>query len=742
MGYNRPSVSRLASNLWIPALLFSITVAFSWKLVLTTQYTWLDEGDNINQVAPWLQVQAAQWHTGHFPLWDTHQQAGVPLVGQVQPGTLNPLNWVLFSMPLDNGFIQFVSLNWYWVLIQFLAVLFGYMLCRDLRLSPMASVLAGCAFGLGGFMGSIHWPQKMMSALLLPLILMFFLRVLRSENTVANAAASGALLGASFLGGHHNVPLFFGLLMIGLWIYYFTASRSAPARKLIAAAAFAGCFVLIAAAQIIPAQELGKLSLRWVNAPSPVSWDETVPYSVHHQFSLHPLAILDIVIPGSQRPAFIGLVAVTLALLGAVAKWQERTVRLLSAIALAGLLFALGGRSLFHGVLYALIPTLDKARSPDVAIAIFHLGVVVLAAYGLDSLRSSEVSLQSLRIAVRVLSLAGLFLYASLIVLVNVRPPTTDAYTFLAEAALVALFLAGILLAWSKSRLSSRTASLLVIFLLLFELNQVTNYAQQPIEKAGELHRLDDIASFLKRRQDLPRVDVDDKEISFDFGDWYGVDELRGSLAAGLKPFVDIQGEARFPMLLATNYFIGRNPKRPEQISAFEGKSGLRVFIDPSAFPRARIVHAAVSVADDRAVLAAVRNPTTDLRRTVILEGSAPALETCEGGDVDIPRYRPTSVVLRVNSPCRGMVVLADAWFPGWSATVNGKPAQIYRAYNLLRGVVVERGDHEVIMLYRPGSVFIGMAMAVVGMLLCAALQFYRRGADAHVRAGPPGPAL
>jgi uncharacterized membrane protein YfhO len=88
------------------------------------------------------------------------------------------------------------------------------------------------------------------------------------------------------------------------------------------------------------------------------------------------------------------------------------------------------------------------------------------------------------------------------------------------------------------------------------------------------------------------------------------------------------------------------------------------------------------------------------------------------------------------------MVVLADAWFPGWNATVDGKPAQIYRAYNLLRGVVVERGDHEVIMLYRPTSVFIGMAMAAVGMLLCAALQFHRRGADAHVRAGPPGPAV
>jgi len=62
-----------------------------------------------------------------------------------------------------------------------------------------------------------------------------------------------------------------------------------PSRKLVAAAAFAGCFVLIAAAQVIPAEELGRLSLRWVNAPSPVPWDEVVPFTVHNEFSLHPL---------------------------------------------------------------------------------------------------------------------------------------------------------------------------------------------------------------------------------------------------------------------------------------------------------------------------------------------------------------------------------------------------------------------------------------------------------------------
>jgi DNA invertase Pin-like site-specific DNA recombinase len=142
-------------------------------------------------------------------------------------------------------------------------------------------------------------------------------------------------------------------------------------------------------------------------------------------------------------------------------------------------------------------------------------------------------------------------------------------------------------------------------------------------------------------------------------------------------------------------------PRTPQQVARFEGKSGLVVFSDSNAFRRVRIVHAAIGMPNAEAVISAVANPAIDLSRTVVLQGPPPVLETCEGGDVEVPRYRPTSVVLQVNSPCRGMVLLADTWFPGWTAYVDGKPTQIYRAYNMIRGVVVQRGEHEVILLYR-----------------------------------------
>lgn len=723
---------RVVSKLKVPLLLLLITIGFSWKLVLSNQYTWLDGSDNTFQVIPWLQEQARQWHGGHFPLWDSHLWTGQPIVGQVQPGTLNPLNWILFSMPLKDGFIQFPVLHWYWVMIHYLGVLFGYWLCRDLALSETASVLGGCAFGLGGFIGAIGWPQLMLSAVLLPLVLMFFLRVLREENVLANAAASGALLGASFLMGHHNVPLFFTLVMAGLWIYYFIRTRSILRWSTIApAAAFTACFALIAAAQILPSVELGQLSLRWVGAPDALRWNERVPYFVHETFSFYPTGVLGIFIPGFQRNSsvFIGLVVLTLALLGAAARWHERMARVAAAVALAGLAFAMGGFNLFHGILYALIPNLDKARTPSMAEAIFHLGIVVLAAYGVDSIHPADSNRIRNRLAIRLLAALSLFLYALLIVLNTVRPEKSEEYKVLGWAALVAIAMAGILALWNSSRISNRAAGVLMVLLLLFELNNVSNYSYTQIAKSANLKKLSqdqDLAAFIRKNPGTARVDVDRDEIPYNFGDWYDLDELGGYLPSAPRAIVETQAEPRYRLLLAVNYSIGRKPSTPDQTIAFEGRSGLKVFSNPGVFPRARLVHRAIDAPDERAVVSTVLNPATDLQRTVVLQGSPPALDSCDGGDARITRYRQTSVVIHSSSPCRAMVILADDWFPGWKAFVDEKPAKIYDAYNVVRGVVVDAGEHDVVMLYRPASVFTGMALAALGILLCIALQFRR----------------
>jgi hypothetical protein len=223
-------------------------------------------------------------------------------------------------------------------------------------------------------------------------------------------------------------------------------------------------------------------------------------------------------------------------------------------------------------------------------------------------------------------------------------------------------------------------------------------------------------------------VEVEEKEIPFNFGDWFGIDQMDGYQAGALKSIADVQGEWKYRALFATNYSISRNPARPDQTVAFQAQSGLKVFANPGALPRARVVHQAIAAANEQSVIATVINPATDLQRTVVLQGAAPQLEPCDAGSVAIKRYRPAHVVMHADLACRSMVILADAWFPGWKAYVDGKPAQIHAAYNVVRGVVVDGGQHEVALVYRPASLYTGAALALIGIAICLFLRFSRRG--------------
>jgi len=131
-------------------------------------------------------------------------------------------------------------------------------------------------------------------------------------------------------------------------------------------------------------------------------------------------------------------VALTLALLGIAASWQDRTARLLGAIAIGGLLFALGHNSVFHGVLYALVPMVEKARNPSTAIFIFHLGLSALIAYGIDSYRSVSDSLVK-RVAGLLCGFAGIVALMIWALLATKTP---------AEDRLGIVVVAGLLLAW------------------------------------------------------------------------------------------------------------------------------------------------------------------------------------------------------------------------------------------------------------------------------------------------------
>jgi hypothetical protein len=82
-----------------------------------------------------------------------------------------------------------------------------------------------------------------------------------------------------------------------------------------------------------------------------------------------------------------------------------------------------------------------------------------------------------------------------------------------------------------------------------------------------------------------------------------------------------------------------------------------------------------------------------------------------------ISHYEPDRVVIRVDAPSEGWLVLSDRHDPAWAATVDGRETPIHRANVMVRAVRVPAGSHEVVFTYRPPVVAWGIAVTLLGWL-------------------------
>jgi len=81
----------------------------------------------------------------------------------------------------------------------------------------------------------------------------------------------------------------------------------------------------------------------------------------------------------------------------------------------------------------------------------------------------------------------------------------------------------------------------------------------------------------------------------------------------------------------------------------------------------------------------------------------------------------PNRVTIRATLDAPGYLVVADTWYPGWQATVDGVPTEVLRANYAFRAVWLETGKHEVEMVYRPTLVRIGGAVSLTVLTLLVA---------------------
>jgi uncharacterized membrane protein YfhO len=77
----------------------------------------------------------------------------------------------------------------------------------------------------------------------------------------------------------------------------------------------------------------------------------------------------------------------------------------------------------------------------------------------------------------------------------------------------------------------------------------------------------------------------------------------------------------------------------------------------------------------------------------------------------------PEHWTIETDAPGERLLVIPQAFFPGWEATIDGAPAPVVRANYLLQGVYVPAGTRRVEIVYRPRSVLLGLLVSFVALL-------------------------
>ncbi|BDC51497.1 hypothetical protein F183_A38130 [Bryobacterales bacterium F-183] len=707
-----------------PALLVLVTLAFHWKLLFTGgRYTWLNAPDFAHQLLPWYQFQASEWHAGRLPLWTPYEWAGQSLLGQAQPGVLDPLNLFLYLLPLNqNGWLQQSSLEWFYALGYVCGVLSCYAFARfGLLLSPPASAFTALAFSLGGIPSSTAWPQMMHASIWAPLGYLFIFRASRHANpqhALRDGSLSGLFLGVMWLSGHHQQPLFFTLAAIGLWLWFLYA-RSL---RLFPAAVLSGLFLfLFAAPQVLPMVEYGRTALRWAGAADMMGWNDKLPYQVHEQFSASGLTLLGLVLPISvSYPAFMGITTVSLAFAGAFATWTRRTeVRVLAALALAGTLYALGANSFLQGTMYALLPAIEKARVPGVAMVLCNLGLASLAGFGIDALRNGARQVKNLALPLFLIGLTCATIAAYQYVF-----RSWENWTFITPAIAASIGAYAI-------RRNARWAPIVLAAAVLCELSSFTPSIWADLQDQNRTRFVEgladhtDVALYLRSVSGGARFDHNADDIPYSFGGFWGLEA-----AIAIVPSVPADlwtiGPFGTPVrdFLSIRYDVGKKKYRPDQEEIYRSpKSGIAIYENPNSFPRAWLVHNVQPVADLKAV-GAWMNSAGDRRKqeaVVTGETSLPQVDTCDttGESAVYTSRTPNQLRLQIKANCRALLVLNDQWDAGWTSSTK-----VWKVDGFVRGIEVAKGKQEVVLTYRPKTALAGAGLFGIGILGIAYVLF------------------
>jgi hypothetical protein len=691
---------------------------------------------NAQRAFPWdaqweywgdIAFQVNAWRDGEPPVWDPYDRCGYPFAADPQAGVLYPVTWLLVALGLLGG-AKFWLVTaktmfhmWWWA--------FGTAVWLRRRGTPMAACTAAgllclLAYPTNAWFSALNWGMAWT-----PWVLAAIDGFAAAPGR-RGAAWLGLALGMTFLAG---APASFWYMLLvaipyGGWalVHHGRGQGRAYAAQVARAGALAAAlFLALVAGQVLATSALLPHTVRAERS------FEFIADSV-----LHADDLLGMVVP--RMPGidlYLGVIWVLAAAAGLTLRPSGRGF-VLGAIAVAGVLLAIGSGAGYLPSLASFLPMAGFFRKAHRYTYVSILPVAALGAEGLAVLLALDARDQGRRVGRAFVALGAGAALVFGVGAVATRPGAQhDAWVFaLFSWALSAWLLRQLVVgapAW-RPRFVGLAATLLA-FDVWFARAPTLEAAWWPVPQTpldGDAARLPGVP--LEARL------FDREYFKYRAGPRLGLRDLGGYEGdpLALRRYAELLDDVyRDPHLLGhanVRYVVGEAGPRPMKLGADFKPLRARVAETPAVAPAVAWYGGARLVADEPAAAQALRELTPG-KVALLEEQSLDPGERAQvaqlGGASDVVAGRivafgRTHLVAEVDAPRAGVVVVAESYHPGWSATVDGQPAHIVPANLAFRGLLVGPGAHRIelrfhlgpagwLMLLSPLAFVVGLALAL-----------------------------
>ena len=718
--------------------------------------------DNVRIFYPVKKVVLDSLKQGQFPLWNPHNFAGNPVLGSYQSAVFHPLSWLFF---LTNQIDAWSIMT---ILQPIFSALAMYVFLRVLGLSLPAQLIGALTFAFSGFFMT-WWQESYMytySGLTLPLALAAVeLYIKKPKNIWLVLLAISLALSIS--AGMPQIT-FYVYAFAAVWVLYRWWGQKKRWHELFWLIAAFGLSMLIAAVQLLPAIESYALSTR-------ISTD--VKY-IFDAFLLPPYQLVTLLAPDyfgnpatynyfgkgfyHDRLIWFGAVPLVLMLTQLLRKRPPFAHGRFFQIAFVITLSLTLSIPTTWIILYHLKLPLLSTITPSRIMVLVTFTAAVLAAYGAQELDRGLSKKLLLWITVSV---------ATALVTASAVPfwwhylddqDTRWVVTLRNLAIPTASFVATFIVLWTMAK-KSKLRSIGYTCLVLIMLGNSFLFAKKYVYFSERRFVFPQVAVFdaLKKRSPYARFwTYENGYIEKNFASYYGLFSPEGYDAYMIRRYGEFHAYAnshgtslepdrsnaliqstdhmsdiltdpyriKTVQLLGVRYILRKlAPDKNEQKMSPDPRDLPRVWEDgtyaineyATALPRAYLYS---DIRVESNPLPKLFDPTTDMKRTVFLEESAPFSPGAQG-KAEIVSYTPNKVVISTETDGDMVLFLSDTYYPGWKAYVDGKESKVYRANYTFRAVGIPKGTHHVEFRYEPLSWKLGVLGSLIGVVLAIILM-------------------